>query len=381
MDINRDNYEEYFLLYADNELTDSEKAQVLMFVKDNKDLEEEFRMIHYTIARPDLSIGFTNKSFLLKNDPSSFINEKNYEEVFVLYHDKELTEDQKNETEEFLYAHPQLKNDFDLIGLARLTPENEILFPVKKILYKKEKPGKVISIVFWRVAAAAVLLGFGLWIAYSYLKTPEKIVATNTKSINQRSSDSTAIDNTLSKKEITNAVTQHSEPSSKDKSDKSAKLPQQKKSTNNALAKNVSKSVNINEKNIVNQIPDKITNEIAVEDQDIKNLAKEEVSVINKIQPSPTEFAAANESQKDQQIIKKANENDDEKAQPVTYAQTASYIQNADNKNENYVFYDVTADEFRKTKIGGFLKKVKRVIERNNPITRLLSDENQVASN
>jgi len=381
MDINRDNYEEYFLLYADNELTDSEKAQVLMFVKDNKDLEEEFRMIHYTIARPDLSIGFTNKSFLLKNDPSSFINEKNYEEVFVLYHDKELTEDQKNETKEFLYAHPQLKNDFDLIGLARLTPENEILFPVKKILYKKEKPGKVISIVFWRVAAAAVLLGFGFWIAYSYLKTPEKIVATNTKSINQRSSDSTAIDNTLSKKEITNAVTQHSEPSSKDKSDKSAKLPQQKKSTNNALAKNVSKSVNINEKNIVNQIPDKITNEIAVEDQDIKNLAKEEVSVINKIQPSPTEFAAANESQKDQQIIKKANENDDEKAQPLTYAQTASYIQNAENKNENYVFYDVTADEFRKTKIGGFLKKVKRVIERNNPITRLLSDENQVASN
>ena len=210
MDINRDNYEEYFLLYADNELTDSEKAQVLMFVKDNKDLEEEFRMIHYTIARPDLSIGFTNKSFLLKNDPSSFINEKNYEEVFVLYHDKELTEDQKNETKEFLYAHPQLKNDFDLIGLARLTPENEILFPVKKILYKKEKPGKVISIVFWRVAAAAVLLGFGLWIAYSYLKTPEKIVATNTKSINQRSSDSKAINNTVPKKEITNAVTQHS---------------------------------------------------------------------------------------------------------------------------------------------------------------------------
>jgi len=381
MDINRDNYEEYFLLYADNELTDSEKAQVLMFVKDNKDLEEEFRMIHYTIARPDLSIGFTNKSFLLKNDPSSFINEKNYEEVFVLYHDKELTEDQKNETKEFLYAHPQLKNDFDLIGLARLTPENEILFPVKKILYKKEKPGKVISIVFWRVAAAAVFLGFGLWMAYSYLETPGKIVAANTESVNQKSSDSTAINNTVHKKEITNAVTQHSEPSSKDKSDKSARLPQQKKSINNALAKNVSKSVNINEKNIVNQIPDKITNEIAVEDQDIKNLAKEEVSVINKIQPSPTEFAAANESQKDQQIIKKANENDDEKAQPLTYAQTASYIQNAENKNENYVFYDVTADEFRKTKIGGFLKKVKRVIERNNPITRLLSDENQVASN
>ncbi len=64
------------------------------------------------------------------------------------------------------------------------------------------------------------------------------------------------------------------------------------------------------------------------------------------------------------------------------YAKTASYIQNSDNSNQNYVFYDVTADEFRKTKVGGFLKKVKRVIERNNPITRLLSaDNSQVASN
>ena len=229
MDINRDNYEEYFLLYADNELTDSEKAQVLMFVKDNKDLEEEFRMVHYTIARPDLSIGLPNKSFLLKNDPSSFINEKNYEEVFVLYHDKELTEKQKNETEEFLYAHPPLKNDFDLIGLARLMPKNEILFPNKRILYKKENSGKVIPAMFWRMAAAAVFIGFGLWMAYPYLKAPEKVIATNTESVKQKPYDSIAIKNIASKKKITNAVAQHSEKESENKNDGSTKIFQQKK--------------------------------------------------------------------------------------------------------------------------------------------------------
>jgi len=380
MDINRNNYEEYFLLYADNELTDSEKAQVLMFVKDNKDLEEEFRMIHYTIARPDLNIGLANKSFLLKNDPSSFINEKNYEEIFVLYHDKELTENQKNETEEFLYAHPQLKNDFDLIGLARLTPENEVLFPNKRILYKKENSGKVIPVIFWRMLAAAVFIGFGLWMAYSYLKTPEEIVATNTESVNQKPSDSTVIKNILPKKEITNTVAQHSESENENKNDRSTKSFKKKNSIN-SLVKNNPATGHVN-KNIVNQIPDKVTNEIAIENNELKNIAKEEVSPINKIQLSlSTEFVAANESQQPAETVKKANENTNETTKPV-YAKTASFTQNSDTNNENYVFYDVTADEFRKTKVGGFLKKVKRVIERNNPISRLLSaDDSQVASN
>ena len=70
MDIDRNNYEEYFLLYADNELTDSEKADVLMFLKENKDLEEEFRMIHYTISKPDANVELADKSFLFRNNTS-----------------------------------------------------------------------------------------------------------------------------------------------------------------------------------------------------------------------------------------------------------------------------------------------------------------------
>ena len=153
-----------------------------------------------------------------------------------------------------------------------------------------------------------------------------------------------------------------------------------KKNSANFLVKNNTKARPVN-KNIVNQIPDKLTNEIAVETNEIKNISKEEVSVINKIQPpSPTEFIAGNESHKSDEAAKKANENTNETTKPL-YAQTASYTPNSDANNGNYVFYDVTADEFRKTKVGGFLKKVKRVIERNNPISRLLSDDRQVASN
>ena len=50
------------------------------------------------------------------------------------------------------------------------------------------------------------------------------------------------------------------------------------------------------------------------------------------------------------------------------YAQPASYIADAEVKSENYVFYNITAEEFRKSKIGNFLKKVKRAIAGKIPL-------------
>ena len=98
-------------------------------------------------------------------------------------------------------------------------------------------------------------------------------------------------------------------------------------------------------------------------------MTREEPSSLNKIDPS-------------KELAQNGVENNSEKADPVAYIKSASYVADADNKNENYVFYDVTADKFKKTKVGGFLKKVKRVVERNNPIARLLSgDDRQVVSN
>ena len=43
MIINRHNYEECFILYWDNELTASQKQAVENFVKENPDLQEEFK--------------------------------------------------------------------------------------------------------------------------------------------------------------------------------------------------------------------------------------------------------------------------------------------------------------------------------------------------
>ena len=68
MHINRQTYEEFFLLYADGELNGTEKKAVEDFVKENPDLASEFNMIQDTVMRPDDSIIFENKELLYKNE-------------------------------------------------------------------------------------------------------------------------------------------------------------------------------------------------------------------------------------------------------------------------------------------------------------------------
>ena len=68
MQINRQTYEEFFLLYADGELNGTEKKAVEDFVKENPDLSNEFNMIRDTVMHPDDSIIFENKELLYKNE-------------------------------------------------------------------------------------------------------------------------------------------------------------------------------------------------------------------------------------------------------------------------------------------------------------------------
>lgn len=375
MNINRNNYEEYFLLYADNELTDSEKAEILMFLKENRDLEEEFRMIHHSICKPDISVELADKSFLLRGNAESFINEINYEEVFVLYHDNELTDKQKKETEDFLSLHTQLKNEFELIGLAKLIPDYSVIFPNKKKLYKKEKTGKVVPIMFWRMLAAAIFIGFGLWITQLYIQKGKEKPAAALQSIPAKQTEPVIEKNLLPEKKPVNTTVQSSGRNSKPsrteiirEKEELQKSMSQKNTNSSALVRTSVKAQKPDQENLTNQSPEKINNEIVIANQKIKNISKEQIAGGNTIEPS-------------KEIAQNAIETN-ENVQPVMYAQNSSYISDANDNGQNYVFYDITTQEFKKTKVGGFLKKVKRVIERNNPISRLFSgDERQDVSN
>ena len=68
MQINRQSYEEYFLLYADGELNESEQKAVEEFIDQNPDLASELTLIQETVFKPDGTIMFENKEALFKDE-------------------------------------------------------------------------------------------------------------------------------------------------------------------------------------------------------------------------------------------------------------------------------------------------------------------------
>ena len=68
MQISRQSYVEFFLLYTDGELGADEKRAVEAFVKENPDLEEELVMMQQTVFTPDDSIVFEDKEQLYRKE-------------------------------------------------------------------------------------------------------------------------------------------------------------------------------------------------------------------------------------------------------------------------------------------------------------------------
>lgn len=158
MNINRHNYEEFFLMYVDGELNNHQQQMVEAFVQQNADLQIELDMLLETKLIADDSIVF-NKSVLYKNEADA-INASNAEEKFLLYVDNELNVHAKTEVETFVLQHPAFQNNFTALKNTVLPVEN-IVCPDKESLYKKEEQ-PVVFMWVKRLSVAAAILFFAV---------------------------------------------------------------------------------------------------------------------------------------------------------------------------------------------------------------------------
>jgi hypothetical protein len=199
MNINRHNYEEFFLLYVDGELAAPQRLEVEKFVEQNVDLRNELQLLLQTkIDANDLQL--EDKNFLYQLEEEG-VNTDNHVEKFLLYVDDELTPSAKAAVETFVLQHPQVQESFTLLKQTKFEAET-IVFANKESLYRKEKEDRPVVYLNWRrmaAIAAAVLFGLFIW-KFAFTSHPtikDEGFASNNNHVNQNSNHPIHIDTTV----------------------------------------------------------------------------------------------------------------------------------------------------------------------------------------
>jgi len=187
MTINQHNYEEFFLLYADGELSAAEKQAVDQFVAENPSLEAEL-VLFLEMKLDGDALVFEEKESLYRNIDHE-ITAHNQEAYFLLYVDNELNSETNNKVETYVLQHPASQELFTELKQTRLVPE-AIVFPNKSVLYQKEKTEKpVFYIRLQRLVAAAVITGLAI-LAWNIL--PEKTSSLQSIALNNSANNITS---------------------------------------------------------------------------------------------------------------------------------------------------------------------------------------------
>jgi hypothetical protein len=350
MRINRNNYEDFFLLYADAELCADDCKAVEDFIAENEDLRIELEMLQAAVL-PQEEIHFADKSFLYKE----IVFDSNLQEKLLLKLDAELVENELQSLNSLLEKDTAAQSEFNLLKRTHLDASEKIIFADKHLLYKKEKDN-VIAFRILRWAAAAIV-GFGLFfgvklISKDAVKGSEIAIINNDK-----------IENQTNKKQV-NTNTQNTSIENKNDSlkERVATYNEAPKQSNDQVLANASANKIINKKEIITST--KTTNNtITTKEKNENQLAKNEVKdlpVVSKIVVDDnTKMQIAKTVDKVKQPSPIVNEN----IVPLenTYAQAVAVTDV--EKNENKILY-MNEDDVKRTKLGGFFKKIKRVVER-----------------
>ena len=378
MKIDRHNYEEFFLLYVDNELSAAERKAVDVFVQQNPDLHKELLMLQQSILPGD-KIVFENKYELLKAGSFAELQEK-----LLLFADDELPVNERKEIESLLESDTVAAVEWNILQQTKLQPDTAIVFTDKKSLYRTEG-ARVVGIKWWRIAAAAVLLSFGIWAGIEFYKNSSSVKKNGGEIVKENKEQPQQI----KKNETVNPVAVEPQPEKQTAPETIVTVTPQKNSAERVAEKNST----VTEKN--NTTAAKATKQNINDPKEVMVATKEDNKKPSNNLPKPLENINSNSSNKaliaDVQPlgIEKNNSNTkndiainktDKQIEPVntliasklteptnSIAKNAVYNSSDEAKADTKVLY-MDEDKVKRTKVGGFFRKLKRVIERTTNI-------------
>jgi hypothetical protein len=171
MQINRANYEIWFIDWLDGNLNSLEAEALKHFLKENPDLREEFNDLSSDSLTPP-SISFSDKD-LLKKSPSD-ISVSQFEFMCTACLENDLSESQQRELKEIVDSSPDKKKTFNLIQKTRIIPP-EMIYGNKNQLMKQTVYHKVIRLSFIGIAAAAAIALLLVTISVLQVDSPPEI--------------------------------------------------------------------------------------------------------------------------------------------------------------------------------------------------------------
>ncbi len=206
--ITRENYEEFFLLYVDNELPAAARSAVEKFVDENPDLSEEWEAFLQSRVEPEVGPVFPYKDELLKEEQEDrrtyyhgdvFLSDgeemrlsdredmllsdrgdmllsdredmllsdrgdmllSDHQDMLLSYVDGELDAKDRASVDALVECDPSKALELRRIFLTVSQPDLTVVFPNKALLYRTKHRRRLVPLFWLRASVAAAVLGAG----------------------------------------------------------------------------------------------------------------------------------------------------------------------------------------------------------------------------
>jgi len=156
INIDLHNYELYVIDFIEGNLNDSHRESFELFLRDNPEIKNEVFELSTSEFKYLAEENYNSKTELKKGALlSEPINENNYIQYFIAFHENDLDEATKQSVINFV-DNSKTKIEFDSIKRLRFKEDNSIKFPLKQEI-KKSTP-RLILYQSLRIAASVIIL-------------------------------------------------------------------------------------------------------------------------------------------------------------------------------------------------------------------------------
>ncbi len=177
VNINRNNYEEYFIDFLDGNLNQTEREQLFLFLDANPDLKEELENFDGELVIKD-EVSYKEKSILLKKSLLAEVTSTNFDELCIANLEGDLNQTEEKYFQELIHEDSKKQKEFEVFKLTKIPSREAIVFKHKHMLKKIAKPRFKWNYAIISAAASIVIL-MGIYFLLPKQNTPliEKPIA------------------------------------------------------------------------------------------------------------------------------------------------------------------------------------------------------------